>query len=67
MFYSRNICRKHLVGNKKPTTFAPALREKHGSTKLKQKRYKQIKIYFSRKFGSSKISITFAPRLNDNV
>jgi len=33
MFYSRNICRKDLVCNIKGRTFAPALREKHGTLK----------------------------------
>jgi hypothetical protein len=34
MFYSRNNSRKDLVGNKKATTFAPALRERHGSFEM---------------------------------
>ena len=36
MFYSRKKVEKPLVGNKKVTTFAAALREEHGLEELKR-------------------------------
>jgi hypothetical protein len=58
MFYSRNILKTYLVCNKKVPTFAPALRERRCSLVLDMLKNK-IK-NFSKKFGSLKISITFA-------
>jgi hypothetical protein len=60
MFFSRNKSRKCLVCIGKGCTFAPALREKHGSKKELKSSFKFKKNLFSRKFGSLKNSITFA-------
>ena len=49
MFFSRNIYRKDLVGIVKATTFAPALREKHGSINAAYKRDQIAEKLFSEK------------------
>jgi len=51
-----------LVCNIKATTFAPALREKHGCQVKQNERN-----YFSRKFGRMKKSITFAAALREKL
>jgi len=49
MFFSRILYRKDLAGIVKATTFAPALREKHGSINAAYKRDQIAEKLFSEK------------------
>jgi len=51
----------------KVSTFAPALREKHGSLVMKKRVSNRKEIIFLKKFGSLKISITFAAALREKL
>jgi len=51
----------------KVSTFAPALREKHGWNGGEEKVSNRKEIIFLKKFGSLKISITFAAALREKL
>ena len=67
MFYSRNKRRNDLVCMFKVTTFAPALREKHAWNSGWERESNRKEIIFLKKFGSLKISVTFAAALREKL